>query len=40
MSPEKKQKLADAREKATVEKLKVSGEVNTVQGFTSDQTPI
>lgn len=38
MSPEKKQKLADAREQATVEKLKVSGEVNTVQGFTSDQT--
>lgn len=42
MSPEKKQKLADAREKATGEKLKVSREVNThtVQGFTSNPTLI
>lgn len=30
MSPEKKQKLADAREKATGEKLKVSREANTL----------
>lgn len=36
MSPEKKQKLADAREKATGEKLKVSREVDTVQVFTSN----
>lgn len=43
MSPEKKQKLADAREKATGEKLKVSrdGEhAPPVQGFTSNHTLI
>lgn len=33
MSPEKKQKLANTREKATGEKLKVSSEVTTVQVF-------
>lgn len=36
MSPEKKQKLAGAREKATGDKLKVSREVNTEQVFTSN----
>lgn len=40
MSPEKKQKLVDAREKATGEKLKVSREVNTVKGLTSNHTMI
>lgn len=35
MSPEKKQKLANTRAKATGEKLKVSSEVKTVQVSTS-----
>lgn len=40
MSPEKKQKMADALEKATGEKLKVSREVATLQRRTLYQATV